>query len=66
MFIRNAEIQLRAMSSGGKIIKIPKKIMVHTRKQFEDGAAQGGAEVRHPEWPAYWRLLDKLDPSWKK
>jgi len=54
------------MSSGGKIIKIPKKIMVHTRKQFEGGAAQGGAEVRHPEWPAYWRLLDKLDPSWKK
>jgi|TARA_B100000925_G_scaffold66069_1_gene44966 ribulose-5-phosphate 4-epimerase/fuculose-1-phosphate aldolase len=66
VFIRNAEIQLRAMSSGGKIIKIPKKIMVHTRKQFEGGAAQGGAEVRHPEWPAYWRLLDKLDPSWKK
>ena len=26
VFIRNAEIQLRAMSSGGKIIKIPKKI----------------------------------------
>ena len=66
MFIRNAELQLRAMSSGGKIIKIPKKVMVHTRKQFEGGAAQGGAEVRHPEWPAYWRLLDKLDPSWKK
>ena len=66
VFIRNAEIQLRAMSSGGKIIKIPKKVMVHTRKQFEGGAAQGGAEVRHPEWPAYWRLLDKLDPSWKK
>ena len=28
-------------------------------------AAQGGADVRHPEWPAYWRLLDKLDPNWK-
>ena len=66
VFIRNAEVQLRAMSSGGKIIKIPKKVMIHTRKQFEEGAAQGGAEVRHPEWPAYWRLLDKLDPNWKK
>ena len=66
VFIRNAEVQLRAMSSGGTIIKIPKKVMLHTRKQFEEGAAQGGAEVRHPEWPAYWRLLDKLDQSWKK
>ena len=63
MFIRNAEIQLRAMNSGGKIIKIPKKIMVHSRKQFEGRAAQGGAYVRHPDWPAYSRLLDKLDPS---
>ena len=54
------------MSSGGKIIQIPKKVMIHTRKQFEEGAAQGGAEVRHPEWPAYWRLLDTLDATWKK
>ena len=59
-------MQLRAMSSGGKIIQIPKKVMIHTRKQFEEGAAQGGAEVRHPEWPAYWRLLDTIDPTWKK
>ena len=54
------------MSSGGKIIKILKNVMVHTRKQFEGAAAQGEAEVRHPEWPAYWRLLYKLDPNWKK
>jgi hypothetical protein len=39
--------------------------MLHTRQQFEGGDAQGGAHVRHPEWPAYWRLLDKLDASWK-
>jgi len=65
LFIRNCEIQLKAMASGTKLNKIPKNVMEHTRQQFEGGDAQGGAEVRHPEWPAYWRLLDKLDPSWK-
>jgi adducin len=65
LFIRNSDIQLKVMASGGKLNKIPKKVMVHTRQQFEEGDAQGGAEVRHPEWPAYWRLLDKLDPTWK-
>ncbi len=28
-------------------------------------AAQAGAKVRHPEWPAWWRMLDRIDPSWK-
>jgi len=39
--------------------------MRHTREQFEGGAAQAGATVRHPEWPAFWRMLDRIDPSWK-
>jgi len=25
-----------------------------------------GAKVRHPEWPAFWRLLDTLDEKWKQ
>ncbi len=65
LFIRNSEIQLKVMASGRKLNKISKKVMLHTRQQFEGGDAQGGAHVRHPEWPAYWRLLDKLDASWK-
>ena len=65
VFIRNAEIQLRAMASGGSISKISDDVMRHTRNQFEGGDAQAGAAVRHPEWPAYIRLLDKIDPSWK-
>jgi ribulose-5-phosphate 4-epimerase/fuculose-1-phosphate aldolase len=65
VFIRNAEIQLRAMASGGEISVIPDDIMRHTRNQFEGGDAQAGAAVRHPEWPAYIRLLDKIDASWK-
>jgi len=65
VFIRNAEIQLRAMATGGEISVIPDDIMRHTRNQFEGGDAQAGAAVRHPEWPAYIRLLDKIDPEWK-
>lgn len=65
VFIRNAEIQLRVMASGGAISKISDEVMRHTRNQFEGGDAQAGAAVRHPEWPAYIRLLDKLDQSWK-
>ena len=65
LFIRNAEIQLRALSSGAQISYIPDEIMRHTRQQFEGGDAQSGAAVRHPEWPAFWRMLDRIDPSWK-
>ncbi len=64
-FIRNAEIQLRAMASGGEISKLSPEVMRHTRHQFEGGDAQGGAAVRHPEWPAFLRLLDSMDPGWK-
>jgi len=31
---------MRVKSSGGSIIKIPKKVVVHTRKQFEYEADQ--------------------------
>jgi len=65
LFIRNAEIQLRAMASGGEISHIPDEVMRRTRHQFEGGDAQAGASVRHPEWPAFLRLLDSIDPSWK-
>ena len=51
--LRYNQIQPKNISSGDNIIKIPKKVFVHTRKQFEYGAANGGAEVRHPEWPVF-------------
>ena len=53
VFIRNAEVQLKLMASNAKISLIPKHILEHTRKQFEGGAAQGGAVTRHPEWPYF-------------
>ncbi len=63
-FIRNAQVQLQAMASG-PLNRIDEAVMAHTRDQFEGGAAQAGAQVRHPEWPALLRLIDRLDPSWK-
>jgi len=64
-FIRNTEVQLKLMASNAEINVIPEEVLKHTREQFEGGSAQAGAKVRHPEWPAFWRLLDKVDDSWK-
>jgi len=65
VFIRNAEVQLKLMASNAEISVIPDEVLRHTRHQFEGGDAQGGAAVRHPEWPAFWRMLDKIDSTWK-
>ena len=64
-FIRNAEVQLKLMASNAEMSIISDNILKHTREQFEGGSAQAGAKVRHPEWPAFWRLLDTLDEKWK-
>lgn len=64
-----AGVQLKAMAAvaGGGTLKRPRpEIVEKTRDQFESGAAQGGAEVLLPEWPAYLRMLDRLDPQWRE
>ncbi|MGA1598983.1 MAG: class II aldolase/adducin family protein [bacterium] len=63
-FIRNTEVQLRAMAAG-QLNRIPAPVMAKTREQFEGGSAQAGAKVRHPEWPALVRQMDQKDPTWK-
>ncbi len=63
-----AGVQLKAMAAvaGGATLKRPRPdIVKKTRQQFESGASQGGADVLLPEWPAYLRLLDRLDPTWR-
>jgi hypothetical protein len=52
--------------SAGKVNPIEPDIMRKTREQFEGGAAQAGAKVRHPEWPALIRHIDQIDPTWKE
>ncbi len=57
--------QLKAMATGDKLNALSHETLTHTRDQFEKGDAQAGAAVQLPEWPAYMRLLDKLDPQWR-
>ena len=62
-----AGVQLKAMAAvaGGATLKRPAmQAVLKTRNQFESGASQGGADVLLPEWPAYLRMLDRLDPAW--
>jgi len=64
-----AGVQLKAMAAvaGGGTLKRPRpEVVVKTREQFESGAAQGGADVLLPEWPAYLRMLDRLDSQWRE
>ncbi|WP_197409109.1 hypothetical protein [Psychrobacter sp. ENNN9_III] len=48
------------------MIQVSDDAMRKTREQFEGGDAQAGAAVRLPEWPAYYRLMNRLDPNWDK
>lgn len=62
--IQGCMVQLKAMATGDELIQTTTDVMIKTREQFEGGDAQAGAEVRFPEWPAYYRLMSKLDPTW--
>jgi adducin len=59
-----AGVQLKAMAAG-QLNRIADTVMARTREQFEGGDAQAGAAVRHPEWPAALRMLDRIDPSYR-
>ncbi len=56
-----ANIQMRLEATGSDLIEIPPDVCEKTAKQFEShDAGRGGAD-----WPAYMRLLDSIDPSFK-
>ncbi|PLY05711.1 MAG: class II aldolase [Arcobacter sp.] len=57
-------VQLKAMSTGQELIQASEKVMIKTREQFEGGDSQAGAQVLLPEWPAYYRMMKKIDPNW--
>ncbi len=65
-FEDSAGVQLKAMATGGKLMKIRPEVLEHTREQFETGLAQAGADVLLPEWPAYLRLVDREYPGWRQ
>lgn len=57
-------VQLSAMATGRELNFPPHDVCEHTAKQWE-----GGIDDLHdkelPEWPAYLRMLDRKDPSFR-
>jgi len=56
-----AEIQLRIEATGGEAIEIPPEICEKAAAQFETHDAGRGSA----DWPAYLRLMDRVDPSYR-
>jgi len=59
--VRAARIQLMMESSGDEVLEIAPNICEHVAAQYEQHD-RGRASA---EWPAYLRLLDGLDPSYR-
>ena len=64
--VAGCKVQLKAMATGEKLHFASKDAMIKTRKQFETGESQAGAAVLLPEWPAYHRMMRRIDPNWDK
>jgi ribulose-5-phosphate 4-epimerase/fuculose-1-phosphate aldolase len=56
-----AEIQMLMESTGSEIIEIPPDICAKTVAQYEKHDTGRGSA----EWPAYLRMLDRVDPSYR-
>jgi ribulose-5-phosphate 4-epimerase/fuculose-1-phosphate aldolase len=59
--IEAAEIQLQLEATGGEIIEIPDEVCRKTVKQYVGHDSGRGSA----DWPAYLRMLDKIDPSYR-
>ncbi len=60
-FVRAAHIQLMIQSTGEPVIEIPAQVCEHVAAQYEQHD-RGRASA---EWPAYLRLLDGIDRSYR-
>jgi ribulose-5-phosphate 4-epimerase/fuculose-1-phosphate aldolase len=56
-----AEIQMLMQSTGAEIIEIPPEICAKTVAQYEKHDSGRGSA----DWPAYLRMLDRIDPSYR-
>lgn len=57
-------VQLAVRHSGQPVKLPPHAVCEHTAQQWETGI--GGMRVKNvPEWPAYLRMLDRIDPSYR-
>jgi len=56
-----AEIQLRMEATGGEVVEIPPDVARKTVAQYhKHDSGRGSAD-----WPAYLRMLDRIDPSYQ-
>ena len=56
-----AEIQLAMEATGGELIEIPPEVCRKTVAQYEKHDSGRGSA----DWPAYLRMLDRIDPSYR-
>ena len=56
------EVQIRAQSGGGELVRIPKPIVDGIQKAAKVVLRQSGGMIA---WPAILRKLDRLDRSWR-
>ena len=57
------QIQVRLMSTGAEIRHVPTEICEHTHRQFKKRAIN--RPVGLPDWKAYMRLAERIDPAFK-
>jgi ribulose-5-phosphate 4-epimerase/fuculose-1-phosphate aldolase len=56
-----ANIQLTMEATGGALVEIPPEICKKTARQYEHHDSGRGSA----DWPAYLRMLDKINPDWR-
>jgi ribulose-5-phosphate 4-epimerase/fuculose-1-phosphate aldolase len=56
-----ANIQLKMEATGGALLEIPAEVCEKTAAQYQKHDAGRGSA----DWPAYLRLLDRIDPSYR-
>ena len=56
-----ADIQLKMQATGGELIEIPPHICESTAKQYERHDSGRGTA----DWPAYMRMMDQVDRSYR-
>jgi hypothetical protein len=56
-----ANIQLKMEATGGELIDIPSQICESTSAQYQKHDSGRGSA----DWPAYLRMMDQLDASYR-
>ncbi len=59
-------VQLDVMATGRPIRLPSPEVCEHTARQWETNTAAAGATEAVPEWPAYLRMLDRIDPGYRQ